>query len=242
MVQTSLSPFQKQVSLSSVNINSVINFACGCSNISRLHFPLSCFRKNLHDITMEQPTALSRSEKHGGKSTEETSPNRNRWGMFPKAAAQSFERMPVNVSDLVGSRDNLEMNAQWNDFDHSETVTLTLPAINPSKGTGSFQDSASTNIMYQKDTDDYFVVRSCLLKHYTMARKQLVETSRSSQNRSFFIPSKCVFKHNDSLYVGSELSDMSLASIIDCEIALQERHIKAILVQVISPKIYSLGD
>ncbi|KAH8787539.1 hypothetical protein F5882DRAFT_461552 [Hyaloscypha sp. PMI_1271] len=107
--------------------------------------------------------------------------------------------------------------AHWEDLDHTQTLHL--------------GDSEATRIVYQKLTFDYAVLRSCPETEYTSEKKALVELSRTQSNMHL-LSTAWVFSYKRRLHVGSELSDMSLADIIDCTISLEEIHVKTILHQV----------
>jgi len=111
-----------------------------------------------------------------------------------------------------------EKHLQWEDFDHTQTLAIA--------------DSGSTVICYQEKTGDFVVLKSCTESDYSTSRKKLVEMARSDEENALFLLTKCVFNYNDNVYVGSELSDMSLADIIECSIALEEKHLSTILNQV----------
>lgn len=106
---------------------------------------------------------------------------------------------------------------KWEDFDHSQTLHLGY--------------STTTRIVFKFTTLDPVLLKSCKSFSYTDLRGKLVEIAKTSQD-ALFLETKCVFSYRQDVYVGSELSDMSLEDIIDCTIPLQEVHLSSILYQV----------
>ena len=119
----------------------------------------------------------------------------------------------------------------WDDFDHSQTLSIGY--------------SASTCIAYQKISFTCVVLKSCPESSYTPIRRWLAEialaqskdASEKISKNSLFLPTICCFKYQNRRYVGSMLSDISLADIISCTILLQESHLASVLEQV----TYSIG-
>ena len=107
---------------------------------------------------------------------------------------------------------------QWEDFDHAKTLTL--------------NESGTTSICYQKDTNESVVLKLCEKKDFTPLRQQLVTMAGLYGDDAAFLSTKCLFNYKQNVYVGSQLSDMSLADIIECSIPLEEEHVSTILNQV----------
>jgi hypothetical protein len=78
----------------------------------------------------------------------------------------------------------------------------------------------------------YFALRSCNRVEPTPERRRLIEVASGDEN--LFLTVRCLFDHNQRVHVGTELSDMSLADIVDCSIPVNEIHLSAILAQVSS--------
>ena len=136
--------------------------------------------------------------------------NRHRWGMLP--ASTSLEPLLENIAH----------RQRWEEFDHSQTLVL--------------GDMNTTSIVFQKYPENkafgLAVLRFCERKHFTDEKRKLLEAA--GQKSQLFLSTLCVFEHNRKIFVGSELSDMSLADIIDCTIPLQEIHVATVTKQVIS--------
>jgi hypothetical protein len=128
----------------------------------------------------------------------------------PKMSIKRWGFLAEAGEELVGREPHLK----WEDFDHLETLSLA--------------DSGSTTIGFLK-TYNNMVLRFCPVELYTAQRRYLVELELPSPG---LLVTKGVFNHGDLVYVASELSDVSLADIIDGTISLQEVHISTILGQV----------
>ena len=113
---------------------------------------------------------------------------------------------------------------RWDDIDDSQTLDL--------------GGSGSTSLVFTKNSDpgspgpNYFTLRSYSQVKFTPERRRLIELASAEEN--LFLSVRCVFNQNQRLYVGTELSDMSLADIVDCSIPVNEIHLSAILGQVSS--------
>jgi hypothetical protein len=141
-------------------------------------------------------------------------PNPHRWGVLMDPAHPSDGR----ISLLEPARKGLK-SLQWEDFDHSQTLSLGA--------------AESTSIVFEKMNLGHVALRFCPLSGYSAEKKRLVHIAQKAEQTSF-LTTRCIFNYEQKVYVGSELSDMSLADIIDCTIPLQEVHLSAILNQVIS--------
>jgi hypothetical protein len=111
----------------------------------------------------------------------------------------------------------LSRKLEWEDFDHTKTLKLGL--------------SGSTSIVFPRQplsNSDCAVLRFCDEVAFTAEKRGLVETAINEH----FLSVRCLFSYDRKFFVGSELSDMSLADIIDCTIALREIHLATILAQV----------
>lgn len=144
---------------------------------------------------------------------------------------------------LISSGDGLKVDVQsqskplnvvgWEDIDHSQTLDL--------------GDPGSTSIVFTKDFNDranavnYMALRFCDQCDFTPEKRELVLLSQAHNNTSF-LPTLCMFENNQKVYVASELSDMSLADIIDCTIPMTETHLSAILNQVSFNYLSSNGN
>lgn len=132
---------------------------------------------------------------------------KSRWGMMPSPS-------------IYATRDSKSTPPlQWEDFDHTQTLVL----------------GDSTSIFYpKKNLQQRTVVSFCDKIFYTEEMSRLVEIAHAPENNSF-LSTSCVFEHEDRMYVGSELSDIALADIINCNIPVREQHLSAILNQVRIP-------
>ena len=140
-----------------------------------------------------------------------------RWGMLAAPVPAPADATSRSTSGASYGDASSKGAAQWEDLDHAQTLCL--------------GNSGATTIVYRKPNLDCAVLRSCSETQYTSEKKALVELSRTQSNLHL-LSTKWIFSHSKRLYVGSELSDMSLADIIDCTISLEENHIKTILNQV----------
>ncbi|TGO90369.1 hypothetical protein BPOR_0067g00110 [Botrytis porri] len=118
-------------------------------------------------------------------------------------------------------------NMKWEDFNHQQTLMLGY--------------TNSTFIAYPKEAKrgphSEYVLKSCTIRNYTPERLRLVDLAREAKGE-FFLKTLCVFRYEERMYVGSELSDMSLEDIIHCTIHLNEHHLSAVLIQVVSALCY----
>lgn len=123
---------------------------------------------------------------------------------------------------------NHYQNLTWEDFNHNETLVLGY--------------TSSTFIAYPKTTGkspySEYVLKSCATKEYTPERLRLVDISREIKGRELFLATLCDFRFEERMYIGSELSDISLEDIIYCTIQLNENHLSAILKQVVLALCY----
>ncbi|KAF7880472.1 uncharacterized protein EAF02_007318 [Botrytis sinoallii] len=119
-------------------------------------------------------------------------------------------------------------NMKWEDFNHQQTLVLGY--------------TNSTFIAYPKETKrsprSEYVLKSCTIRNYTPERLRLVDLAREPSGSEFFLTTLCVFRFEERMYVGSELSDVSLEDIIHCTIHLSEDHLSAVLIQVVSALSY----
>ena len=111
---------------------------------------------------------------------------------------------------------------RWEDIDDSQTLDL--------GGLGG------TSLVFTKDSErpgpNYFALRSYNQAEFTPERRRLIELASADEN--LFLEVHCLFDHNRKVYVGTELSDMSLADIIDCTMPINEVQLSAVLGQVSS--------
>ncbi len=144
---------------------------------------------------------------------------KHRWGILANPIANSIDLSPrptpTRADQANVSRKEI---TQWDDIDHVQTLHL--------------GDSGGTSIVFHSITCDYVVLRSCPETRYTSEKKALVELSRTQSNKHLLLTA-CVFSHKRRLYVGNELSDISLEDLIDCTIPFEEKHVKTILGQVV---------
>ena len=145
------------------------------------------------------------------------SPNKNRWAILGR---QSL------LAKLDTDGRQPQKSGQWEEFDHSKSLILT--------------HSGTACIAFRKVTYERVVLKHCEDKYYSPERKFLVDIGRVNGN-IYFISTLYTFKHREKSYVASELSDISLADLIDCTMRLDEINISTILGQVLhlaGPTIY----
>lgn len=138
---------------------------------------------------------------------------------------------PIALSPGKKTEDDIQGKSKssnllgWEDIDHSQTLDL--------------GDLGSTSIVFQKvfdnkrDIPNYMVLRSCYQYDFTPEKRKLVEMAQAHDN-SYFLATRSIFNYNQKVFVGSELSDISLADIIDCTIPINETQLSTILYQVSS--------
>lgn len=118
---------------------------------------------------------------------------------------------------------------QWDDIDDSQTLDLGRPG--------------GTSLVFTKDSSpeshepNYFALRCDNHLKFTSERRRLLELA--SADEDLFLAVRCVLQRNQMVYVGVELSDMSLADIIDCTISINEIQLSAIVSQVSSQITYA---
>jgi hypothetical protein len=118
---------------------------------------------------------------------------------------------------------------RWDDIDDSQTLDL--------------GDPGGTSIVFTKESSpeshepSYFVLRCSAQVEFTPARRRLLELA--SADEDLFLAVRCVLHRSQKVYVGTELSDMSLADIIDCTISINEIQLSAILSKVSSRITYA---
>jgi hypothetical protein len=123
----------------------------------------------------------------------------------------------INMS-IAGNTGGPKEVLQWDDFDYSQTLHLGF--------------SESTSVVYRKNTFEPTVIRSTSKVSYNKVKRGLVEMTRAHLNLKSFMLTVCVIKYSSKIFVGSELSDISLAEMIDYTISFLECHLSAILSQV----------
>jgi serine/threonine protein kinase len=110
----------------------------------------------------------------------------------------------------------------WDDFNHLESQVLGLSE--------QFTDRRSTAyIIYERRTFQPHVLQSCLREEFSIYRCALAEMARTND---LFVRTNFVFSYRGLCHVGSQLVDICLADIINCDIPLTDGHIAAILLQV----------
>jgi len=132
------------------------------------------------------------------------------WGFLGRKGPTSNGNHKINTGHVL----------QWEDFEHTATLSL--------------GDSGATSIIFpiRSFGFDCLVLKRYPLDHYTEERRILVEMTLTNPAIDSFLATKCVFSRDETICVGSEMSDMSLADIIDCNIPLKETHVSMILSQV----------
>jgi hypothetical protein len=147
-------------------------------------------------------------------------------------AVQETDTVPGNNQPLVQksleTKRNHNGSISWGGFNHQQGLILGY--------------SNSTFIAYPKNLQDgnpsEYVLKSCALQTYSPEKLRLVDLARAPSGSNFFLGTLCVFEFGTNLYVGSELSDISLEDIIHSTVDLAEHHLAAILGQVISAMSY----
>ncbi|CZR55717.1 uncharacterized protein PAC_05605 [Phialocephala subalpina] len=119
------------------------------------------------------------------------------------------------LGNPASSPSSSKSSLTWDDFDHSQTLNLGY--------------SNSTSIVFQRKSFAPYILRFCDNSNLTEERKLLTDIA---QPNTPLLATRFVFKYGKQHFVGSSLSDMSLADIIDSTIALEEMHVSAILKQV----------
>jgi hypothetical protein len=121
----------------------------------------------------------------------------------------------VQSTELEGQFNNV---LRWEDIDHTKTLSI--------------GDSGQTSIVYRENANDVCcVLKSCSLMDYSQECEAMARIAqRDSEGPLLF--TKCIFNFDGRCFVGSELSGVSLAEIIDCTIYLKEVHLSTILQQV----------
>ncbi|KAJ8062047.1 hypothetical protein OCU04_009827 [Sclerotinia nivalis] len=138
---------------------------------------------------------------------------------------------PVKKTQIRAKNSSIENHHEkmkWEDFNHAQTLVLGY--------------TNSTFIAYPNNTKktphSEYVLKSCAIRDYTPERLRLVDLAHDTIGSGFFLTTLCVFRSKERMYVGSELSDISLEDIIHCTILLNEDHLSAILNQMISALCY----
>jgi hypothetical protein len=134
--------------------------------------------------------------------------------MFNLTETKMLQRKRPQLMSVTEWPEEEFSSRSWEDFDHSQTLLLGY--------------SGSTCIIYEKETFRPYIFQSCE-KHITKQRLLLAEMARDND---LFISTHFIFVHQNNLYVGSKVSGICLADVIDCTIPLTEVHASSVLKKV----------